>query len=160
MVTHPSLLCEPATARPVRAIRGAITVAADDAALVRQATIELLQAMLAHNDLQPAQLVSAIFTVTPDLTSEFPARAARELGWREVPMLCAQEVAVPGALPRCLRVLLHAETGRPRALVRHVYLRDAVALRPDLAPEGPDITGGEGVRSLLDSAAAAWPEER
>lgn len=157
MVMRPPRLRDaPPVARQVRAVRGAITVATDDAALVREATVELLRAMLAHNALQPSQLVSVIFTVTPDLTSEFPAVAARELGWHDVPLLCAQEIAVPGALPRCLRILLHAESARPRALVRHVYLRDAVALRPDLAP---DAAEGAGARSLIDSVAAAWPED-
>ena len=164
MVTRPSLVRdEPPPALPVRAVRGAITVAADDAALIREATLELLRAMLTHNELQPSQLVSAIFTVTPDLTSEFPARAAREVGWHDVPMLCAQEIAVPDALPRCVRVLLHVETSRPRALMRHVYLRDAVVLRPDLTLHAPDAappsSACDGTLSLADAAAAAWPED-
>jgi chorismate mutase len=161
MVTRLELVRGEATpAHPVRAVRGAITVAADDAALVRAATIELLEAMLARNGLQPEQLVSVIFTVTPDLASEFPARAARELGWHDVPMLCAQEIAVPGALPRCVRILLHAETSRPRVLIHHVYLRDAVTLRPDLTADAPEalVSGRDGLLSLAEAAAAAWPE--
>lgn len=130
----------------VRAVRGATTVAADEPVLVRAATIELLDAVLLANRLPAARIVSAIFTVTPDLCSEFPARAARELGWHDVPLLCAQEIPVPGALPRCIRVLLHVASARPRSRIQHVYLHDATALRPDLrgvgeraarAPRGP-----------------------
>ena len=124
-------------AHGVRALRGATTVSADDAGLVREATAELLRAMLEANALAPSRVISAIFTVTPDLRSEFPARAARELGWHDVPLLCAQEIAVPGALPRCIRVLLHADLSRPRPHVRHVYLRDAASLRPDLRAARP-----------------------
>ena len=122
-------------ARPeaaVRAVRGATTVARDDAALLHEATAELLVAMLERNDLCAGDLVSAIFTVTPDLASAFPACAARALGWHDVPLLCAQEIAVPRSLPRCIRVLLHAHARRDRSAIRHVYLRDAVGLRPDL----------------------------
>ena len=78
-------------------------------------------------------LISAVFTVTADLTTAFPARAARELGWVDVPLLCAVEIPVPDALPRCVRVLLHVHSARPRAAIAHVYLRGAAALRPDLA---------------------------
>jgi len=117
----------------VGAVRGATTVRADEARLIHEATTELLLAMLDANALRPAQLVSAIFTMTPDLTTEFPARAARDLGWRDVPLLCAQEIAVPGALARCIRVLLHARVSSHRAPLRPVYLRDAVVLRPELA---------------------------
>ena len=77
--------------------------------------------------------MSVIFTVTRDLTSEFPARAARELGWTDVPLLCLSEIDVPGSLRRCIRVLVHVEFGRPRGGGRHIYLRDATRLRPDLA---------------------------
>ncbi len=124
---------------PVRGIRGAITVEADCAEQILAASRELLQAILAANPgLQPEDLVSALFTVTPDLTAAFPAQAARDLGWQDVPLLCAQEIANPNGLPRCIRVLLHWNTDRPQHAVRHVYLRDAVALRPDLVP----ATGG------------------
>jgi chorismate mutase len=116
----------------MRAIRGAITVAEDTPTDIAEATRELLAAIVARNGLTSEDLVSAIFTLTPDLRSEFPAVAAREMGWSEVALLCAVEVDVPGALPRCLRVLVHVETAHARAEVRHVYLRDAVALRPDL----------------------------
>ena len=141
---------------PVRAVRGATTVAADEPALVRAATAELLEAMLHANALPASRVISAIFTVTPDLCSEFPARAARLLGWTDVPLLCAQEIAVPGALPRCIRVLLHASSARPRGRVRHVYLRDAVALRPHLVgadAERPAVAvRASSVRSAARSA--------
>jgi chorismate mutase len=118
--------------RSVRAIRGATTVAADQPALIREAVTELLEAVLDDNDLTPMDIISAVFTATPDLTSEFPAHAARLFGWTDIPLLCAQELPVVGALPRCLRVMVHAETRLARHEVRHVYLRDAILLRADL----------------------------
>ncbi|MPQ99736.1 chorismate mutase [Modestobacter sp. I12A-02628] len=117
----------------VRAIRGATQVEADDREQVLEATGELVSAVLARNDLQSEDLISILFTATPDLTSEFPALAARELGLGDVPLMCATEIAVPHALPRVLRLMAHVETGRSRAQVQHVYLRGAVALRRDIA---------------------------
>lgn len=117
----------------VRAVRGATTVDADEPRAVWAATRELLETMLERNALTLDDLISAIFTVTPDLTSTFPARVARQMGWDDVPLLCAIEIPVPGALPRCIRVLLHATSDRPRAAIAHAYLRGAVVLRPDLA---------------------------
>lgn len=126
----------------VRAVRGAITVDVDEPSAVYAATRELLGAMLERNGLGHADLISAVFTVTDDLTSAFPAVAAREMGWGDVPLLCALEIPVPGALGRCVRVLLHAASARPRAAVDHVYLRGAVVLRPDLArAPGPSAAG-------------------
>jgi chorismate mutase len=119
-------------ARSVRAVRGATTVTADQPALIRAAVTELLETILNDNDVAPTDIVSAVFTATPDLVSEFPAHAARLLGWTDIPLLCAQELPVVGALPRCIRVLVHAETRRARHEIRHVYLRDAVLLRADL----------------------------
>jgi chorismate mutase len=118
--------------RHVRAVRGATTVMADDPLLIREAITELLEAVLDDNDLAPNDLISAVFTTTPDLVSEFPAHAARLYGWNDIPMICAQELPVPGALPRCVRVMVHCETRRLRSEMRHVYLRDAVLLRADL----------------------------
>ena len=115
-----------------RGIRGAITVEADSADAIVTATRELLVGMVAANGVVVADIASAIFTVTPDLTAAFPARAARELGWRHVPLLDAQEVPVPGSLPRCIRVLLLWNTERPQEEIRHVYLGEAESLRPDL----------------------------
>ena len=113
-------------------MRGATTVMADDPAQIREAVTELLEHLLNENDIVPAELISAIFTATPDLVSEFPAHAARLLGWTDVPLLCAQELPVAGALPRCIRVLVHAETRRKRSEIKHVYMRDAILLRSDL----------------------------
>jgi chorismate mutase len=116
----------------VRAIRGATTVERDEAALVRSATRELMEEIIARNELEACRVISVIFTVTADLTSEFPAHAARALGWVDVPLLCTMEIPVPGALPRCIRVLLHVESERDRDRIAHVYLHEARALRPDL----------------------------
>jgi chorismate mutase len=123
---------KPSRPRSVRAVRGATTVAADQPALIREAVHELLDALLDDNDLAPIDIISAVFTATPDLISEFPAHAARTYGWTDIPLLCAQELPVVGALPRCIRVMVHAETARARHEIRHVYLRDAVLLRTDL----------------------------
>ena len=119
--------------RPARAIRGATTVDSDSPAEIRHATRELLETIIARNSITSADVISAIFTVTHDLTSDFPAHAARELGWLDVPLLCTLEIPVPGSLPRCIRVLLHVESAASRADLRHVYLHAARALRPDLA---------------------------
>lgn len=116
----------------VRAIRGAIQVDADERALVLQATGELLAAVLERNRLSAENLISVVFTATPDLSSEFPAYAARQMGITDVPLLCATEIAVPGAMPRVLRLLAHVETDLGRSEIRHVYLRGAAALRTDL----------------------------
>lgn len=117
----------------VRGIRGATTVGEDTSEEVLTATRELLQTILERNAIADFdEIVSAVFTTTPDLTSTFPAEAARALGMQHVPLLCASEIAVAGAMPRCIRVLLHVETPRnPREIV-HVYLRDAKRLRPDM----------------------------
>lgn len=129
---HLRAVAAPARTRNVRAVRGATTVSADRPALIRVAVTELLEAILNDNDIVPADVVSAVFTATPDLVSEFPAHAARLFGWTDVPLLCAQELPVTGALQRCIRVMLHVETRRHRSEMRHVYLRDAVLLRTDL----------------------------
>jgi chorismate mutase len=118
--------------RSIRALRGATTVSSDEPLLIREGVQELLETLLEENDLTPNEIISAVFTATPDLVSEFPAHAARLFGWDDVPLLCAQELPVPGSLPRCVRVLLHVETSRPRNEMRHAYLRDAVLLRQDL----------------------------
>ena len=116
----------------VRAVRGATQVDQDDRAQVLDATTELLRAILERNGLTQEDLISVVFTATPDLTSEFPAYAARQMGFVDVPLLCASEIDVPGAMPRVLRVLAHVETDRPRSEVKHVFLRGAAALRRDL----------------------------
>ena len=122
-----------ATATTLRAVRGATTVEYDDPSLICDAIRELLGALGSLNDIGAEDVVSAIFTATPDLHSAFPAAAARELGWCDVPMLCAAEIDVPGAQPRCLRVLLHVERTSTQPRLLPVYLRAAASLRPDLA---------------------------
>lgn len=125
----------------VRALRGATTVDADGrptAAIARDATQELLRAMLERNALTVDDVVSAFFTVTPDLYDAAPALAAREAGWNEVPMLIASEAPSAIGIARCIRVLAHVETPRPRSAMRHVYLHGARVLRPDLLEESPD----------------------
>ena len=118
---------------PTRGIRGATTVSADQPDLILEATRELLEAILDANEgMQPEEVGSAIFTVTDDLASTFPAQAARQMGWGLVPMICAREIPVPDSLPRVIRVLVHWNTEVSQNEITHVYLRDAVKLRPDL----------------------------
>ena len=125
-----------------RGIRGATTVDANTAGAIGERTLELLRVLVAENDLRPEDLASATFTVTDDLDAEFPALAARSLpGWEEVPLLCAREIAVPGALGRCLRILLLWNTDRAQREVRHAFLRGARSLRPAWARRVP---GDEG----------------
>lgn len=119
--------------RRMHAIRGAISVTEDDPTQIAEATRELLGAIVERNWLELDEIVSVFFTLTQDLTTAFPALAAREMGWVDVPLLCASEIPVPGSLPRCLRTLLQVELRAPRPLDTHIYLRDAVALRPDMA---------------------------
>ncbi len=117
----------------IRGIRGATTVSADEPDLILQATRELLEAILDANfEMKPEDVASAIFTVTDDLISTFPAQAARQMGWELVPMLCAREIPVPDSLPHVIRVLVHWNTEILQSEIKHVYLRDAVKLRPDL----------------------------
>jgi chorismate mutase len=117
----------------IRGIRGATTVSADQPDFILQATRELLEAILDENPgMSPEEVASAIFTVTDDLTSTFPAQAARQMGWELVPMLCGREIPVPNSLPRVIRVLVHWNTELPQSEIKHVYLREAVKLRPDL----------------------------
>jgi chorismate mutase len=114
-----------------RGIRGATTVDANSAADIRERTLELLRVLVESNGLDPGDVASATFTVTGDLDAEFPALAVRSLpGWADVPLLCAREIPVPGALERCVRVLLHWNTDRPQSDVRHAFLRGARSLRP------------------------------
>jgi chorismate mutase len=116
----------------VRGVRGAIQVEGDDRESILNGADEMVRAVMERNRLVPDDLISVIFTATPDLTADFPAYAARQLGLTDVPLLCATEMSVPGAMPRVLRLLAHVETTRPRTELRHVYLRGAAALRTDL----------------------------
>ena len=116
----------------MRALRGATTVDEDSAEQVAARTQELMAAMLEHNGVDHEDLISVLFTTTPDVVSMFPATAAREIGLGDVPLLCASEIAVPGAMPRCIRVLAHLHTTRARHELHHVYLHGARGLRDDL----------------------------
>lgn len=122
-----------------RAIRGAITVETDSAAAILEATRELLARIVEINGVEVKDVASAYFTATPDLVAAFPAQAARQLGWDRIALLDAQAIPVPDSLPRCVRVLIHWNTERAQDTIRHVYLRGAAVLRPDLA-------GGETAR--------------
>ena len=113
----------------MRGIRGATQVSANTVPAIEEAVVELCQEIEKRNEIRPADIVWAIFTVTHDLDADFPARAARVAGWSEVPMICSREIPVPGSMPLCIRVLLHVDSDGPR---NHVYLRGAQALRPDL----------------------------
>jgi chorismate mutase len=117
----------------VRAIRGAIQVDADDRQDILDGTAELVTQVMDRNSLTTEQVISVIFSATPDLRAEFPALAARALGFQEVPLLCCTEISVPGAMPRVVRLMMHVETGMARQQVQHVYLRGAAALRLDIA---------------------------
>jgi chorismate mutase len=119
--------------RRLRAIRGAVTVDRDEPEAIYRATHALLSAIVDRNDVRIDDIISVIFTVTPDVTSAFPALGARQMGWLDVPLLCTMEIPVPGALGRCIRVLLYVESTRARGDIQHVYLGDAEVLRPDLS---------------------------
>lgn len=117
----------------VRGLRGATTVEQNVAADILAATRELLQELLSANGISTyEEIVSAVFTTTPDVNAVFPAEAARSLGMSQVPLLCASEIAVPNSMPRCIRILLHVNTDQPQSAMKHVYLREAKRLRPDM----------------------------
>jgi chorismate mutase len=120
------------SAPTIRAIRGATTVEGDGAEAITQRVQELLGHMLERNSVNLDDVVSVIFTATPDLKSIFPAAAARGIGFGDVPLLCASEIDVAGATPNCIRVMMHVQTSLPRTDVRHVYLHGAAGLRDDL----------------------------
>jgi chorismate mutase len=123
---------------PVRGVRGATTVEHNGAAEIGNRTLELLRVLVEQNGLRPEDLASATFTVTDDLDAAFPAQRVRETpGWEDVPLLCAREIPVPGALGMCIRVLLHWNTERAAPRIRHAYLRGARALRPAWAVRVP-----------------------
>jgi chorismate mutase len=115
-----------------RGIRGATIAEANSAEAILEATHDLLAQIIQANGVQPEDVASAFFTVTPDLTAAFPARAAREMGWQHVPLLDAQEIPVPGSLSRCIRALVLWNTEKGQNQIQHIYLRAADSLRPDL----------------------------
>jgi len=122
----------------LRGIRGATTISNDNREAVLEATGEMLEAILhANPGLEPQEIGSVIFTVTEDIQSAFPAKAARQLGWDQVPLLCTREIPVPGSLPFCIRVLVHWNTNKSQKEIQHVYLHEAQSLRPELARSKP-----------------------
>jgi chorismate mutase len=114
-----------------RGVRGATTVSENSAEAILAGTRQLLFTMIRHNGIDSQDVASAIFTTTVDLDAVFPATAARQLGWLDVPLLCSHEIEVPGSLTRCVRILLHWNTPKPQAEITHVYLHEATRLRPD-----------------------------
>lgn len=120
-----------------RGVRGATTVERNDREEILTATRQLLALMIRRNNIDKLDVASAIFTTTPDLDAEFPALAARQLGWLDVPLLCSHELSVPGSLAHCIRVLVHWNTDRAQNEIEHIYIRDAVRLRPDLSKLPP-----------------------
>ena len=116
----------------VRGIRGAITASANERDAIVGATIRLLREIIERNSVQVEDISAIFFTTTPDLTAEFPAAAARELGWNDVPLLCGHEMSVPGRLDKCVRVMMLVNADVAQSSIRHVYLDGAKALRPDL----------------------------
>jgi chorismate mutase len=116
-----------------RGIRGATTAEANTREAILEATRDMLIRLIEANDLRPDDIASAIFSTTTDLNAEFPAVAARQLGWLDTALLCTHEMAVPGSLPRCIRVLVHWNTTRRADEIVHVYVREASTLRPERA---------------------------
>ena len=117
---------------PCRGVRGATTIDRNEREEILVVTRQLLALMIRINGIDSHDVASAIFTTTPDVDAEFPALAARQLGWLDVPLLCGHEMTVPGSLPMCIRVMLHWNTDKPQSEIEHVYVRDAKKLRPDL----------------------------
>jgi chorismate mutase len=131
----------------IRGLRGATTVAANDAGQIAERTRELIRLLVELNGLRPEDVASALFTVTEDLDAAFPAVAARGLvEWKDVPLFCAREIAVPGSLGHCIRILIHWNTDRPQAEIRHIFLRGARNLRPEWAVRVPGDDEEEPVR--------------
>jgi chorismate mutase len=122
---------------PVRGVRGATTVDHNQKEEILERTRELLIHMVEANGINTEDIASAWLTTTPDVYAEFPAVAARQLGWTQVPLMQSHEMSVPGMLPRCIRVLLHWNTDKAQSEIRHIYLREAARLRPDLASHTP-----------------------
>lgn len=122
---------------PCRGVRGATTADANNSEAILKATRELLALMIRQNGIEPEDVASAIFTTTPDLDSEFPALAARQLNWMHVALLCGHEVVVPGSLRRCVRILIHWNTDVAADEIVHVYVKDAAGLRPDMSKIPP-----------------------
>ena len=139
-----------------RGIRGAITVDEDTPEAIWRATREMLALIIRLNGVRADEVASVFFTTTPDLVAAFPATAARQLGWMDVPLMCGHEMAVPGSLPKCVRVLLHWNTDKSPQEIQHVYLGAARSLRPDKA-DLPEIDMHE-LEAWIDAQLAKWTE--
>jgi|SRR5690606_17598348 chorismate mutase len=126
----------------MRGVRGAITVDEDSAEAIWQGTRELLAALIEANGIEEEYVASVIFTTTPDLTAAFPAKAARDMGWTQTALMGMQEMDVPNGLKQCIRVLIHWNTDKRQDELQHVFLRGAVALRPDLSTDQKNIMNG------------------
>ncbi len=120
----------------MRGVRGATCATANSKEAIIETTKQMLQRIIVENDMQPDEIASAFFSTTRDLNAEFPAIAARQLGWTDVPLMCMHEMEVPGALPQCVRVMVHWNTDKRPNQIRHIYINGAEKLRPDLVREG------------------------
>lgn len=117
----------------VRGVRGATTVESDEEQSVLEATQELVEEMAKENAISPTDIISVLVSTTTDVKSTFPAKAVRSInGWMYVPVMCTNEIEVPGAMPLCIRILMHVNTDTPQQLIKHIYQNEAVKLRPDL----------------------------
>lgn len=141
-----------------RGVRGATTVDHNTRDELLKATRQLLALMIRQNGIESRDVASAVFTTTPDLDAEFPALAARQLGWLDVPLLCTHEIAVPGSLPRCVRIMLHWNTEKRQEEIAHVYVRGAAALRPDLCRLPP--VDWDELESWIEEELAAQAKAR
>lgn len=131
----------------IRGVRGATTVSRNDAGEIAERTRELIRLLVESNGIRPDDIASAVFTVTEDLDAAFPAVAARGFSeWKDIPLLCVREIPVPGSLGHCIRILIHWNTDRPQAEIRHVFLRGARHLRPEWAVRVPGDEEEEAVR--------------
>lgn len=141
-----------------RGVRGATTVDTNSSEEILRRTRELLALMIRLNDIRAEDVASVFFTTTRDVDAEFPALAARQLGWLDVPLLCGHEMTVPGAVGKCVRVLLHWNTDLPQNRIRHVYVRGAVRLRPDKADLPP--VDWDALNGWIEQQLAAWQERQ
>ena len=140
---------------PCRGVRGATTVETNTREEILAETRNLLALMIRLNGIESEDVVHAYFSVTQDLDAEFPALAARQLGWLDVPLMCMHEIDVPGAVPLCVRVLLHWNTDRPQAAIQHVYLKEAQKLRPDKTIVLSDVDIQE-LNQWIEEQLAQW----
>ena len=127
----------------LRGVRGATTTDANSADAIWSATRQVLQAVIEANDIREDDVASLIITTTPDLTAAYPAKAARDMGWHRVALMGMQEMNVPDGIPMCIRILIHWNTEKTLDEIKHVYMRGAMALRPDLYPDNKIILNGE-----------------